>query len=81
MRCLTCRGVGGYCEMCGGGGVVCPTCRGMRWLRTGRVEGMAYAIERCDRCVNDDEETEAIHRYLSNWFQHHPMTPESDVNA
>lgn len=62
--------------MCEGQGVVCPTCRGMRFLRTGRSEGGVYTIEHCDRCGDPEQEIAAIDRYLGNWLQHHPIAAE-----
>jgi hypothetical protein len=80
VRCLTCRGAASqYCEMCGGQGVVCPTCRGMRWLRTGHITGIVYAIERCDRCRDPEQELDAIDHYLAQWFKHHPLDTNEET--
>ncbi len=78
VRCLQCHGTrdGGRCEMCAGKGLVCPKCRGMRFVRTGMV-GWVTQIERCGACLNPDDEMKAIMAYLHNWVEHHPFD-ESD---
>ncbi len=62
--------------MCHGEALVCPTCRGTHWLRTGEVEGGSYTIVRCHRCMDPEEEINAISRYLANWLKHDPAAVE-----
>ncbi len=61
--------------------MVCPTCRGMRWLRTGTVDGGIYTVERCERCRDADQEMAAIDRYLGNWLVTHPMNATTKAEA
>ena len=60
--------------MCHGSGLVCPRCRGMRFLRSGPMQDYMTQIERCTRCMDPDEELRAIGDYLNHWFAHHPAT-------
>lgn len=75
VRCSQCRGTtsNGSCPMCHGTGLVCPRCRGMRFVRTG-MDGWVTQIERCTLCLDAKDEYAAISKYLNNWFKHHPVT-------
>src|SRR6185437_11089297 len=68
VKCALCHGIGRpTCSLCEGHAYVCPTCRGMKWLRTGQIENGTYTIERCDRCLTPTLRVEAISRYLERW--------------
>lgn len=82
VRCSQCRGTtsAGKCPMCHGGGLVCPKCRGMRFLRTG-MENWVTQIERCPSCLHPDDETAAIAAYLQNWVRHHPFDESDEAQS
>lgn len=52
------------CELCGGSGLVCPVCRGRRWLRThASCKGspaLDRLIMRCPDCGTLEHEGDAI---------------------
>lgn len=69
-RCLACRGCG--CHACNATGLVCPICRGMRFLRRDLPVGHPDfgKIARCDGCcegnqINPDREAQTIRAYLA----------------
>src|SRR5690348_8217777 len=77
-KCALCHGAGRpNCSLCEGFAFVCPTCRGMKWLRTGQIEGGTYTIERCDRCLTPTLRLEAVSRYLERWIRQHPQEASS----
>lgn len=61
------------CAACRGKGVVCPYCRGMRFIRQYKFGAQAdwqTEATRCDRCcegnqINDVIELREIHRYIA----------------
>ena len=73
------------CKSCAGSGLVCPACRGMRFVRVAPWDirrGGVVEIERCTQCcegnnVNPATERRAITRYMTRWLSLHPSdTPE-----
>ena len=83
-KCHACRGRAvRNCPVCDGTGWVCPTCRGMQWLRTGRIEGGTYVIERCETCFTATPRMGAIARYMTRWQLdgHEMMMGEENANV
>lgn len=62
------------CAICGGSGLVCPTCRGMRFLRLewpDRHDGFPYLA--CPKCIADGQvSTLKEHRLIQQYLARHP---------
>ena len=76
------------CKACAGSGLVCPACRGMRFVRVAPWDarrGMNVEIERCAKCcegnqVNPALERRTITRYMTRWLAQFPTdTPEASA--
>ena len=69
--CLWCDGRGRQgdynCIACAGEGVVCPTCHGLRFVRTPAASG--NQIERCLRCLDRVNETTTLQRWTARQEQ------------
>lgn len=68
------------CPQCHGSGRVCPTCRGMRFIRgavyklTSAAHDNVRELQRCPDCcegnnINPENERKAVERYLVKWWQ------------
>ena len=66
------------CPQCGGSGLCCPKCRGMRFLRAHEFDvnrGTVVQVIRCDCCegnnVSAQKELQLISRYMLRWRTNH----------
>lgn len=76
VKCSGCHGRGyETCTMCDATGWVCPGCRGMQWVRTGKIEGGTYTIARCETCLTPTLKMEAVKRYMDRWQRDHAPQP------
>lgn len=68
------------CPQCHGSGRVCPTCRGMRFIRgpvyklTSAAHDSVRELQRCPDCcegnnINPEHERKSVERYLVKWWQ------------
>ena len=80
LRCARCKGTGVLggsprggaddpewpCPVCAGAGVVCPTCRDTRWLRTTEPGQAGHRpIKPCPDCATPEQRLAAIDRYVA----------------
>lgn len=87
--CPECMAKKSSCFACGGSGLVCPTCRGARYLAKHR-EGDGSLMLRCYDCGFDtsqgweydpDKEMRAIERWLEDWKAGIATTTEATRRA
>lgn len=67
------------CRQCDGSGLVCPQCRGMRFVRTHEWDQhspFSDALDRCVKCTEGNNvshklEKQVIERYMARWRMEH----------